>query len=87
LQTFYCSRSFRNEKPIEKEKKGAVIIVGGGDGKSDQPYRTACILLHQMNANNIHPAVCYHNTNNQPAIENEETLHGIDSLVRFFNGA
>ncbi len=86
LQTFYCARSFRKEKPIEKVKKGAVILIGGGDGNMDQPYHTACILLHHMNANSIYPAVCHHDTNNQPAIENEETLCGMHGLVRFLNG-
>lgn len=87
LQTYYCARSFRKEKPIEKEKKGAVILVGGGDGNTDQPYHTARILLHHMNANSIYPVVCFHNTNNQPAIESEETLCGLHGLVHFLNGA
>ena len=32
LQTYFCSRYFRGEDPIKKPKKGAVILVGGGDG-------------------------------------------------------
>ncbi len=87
LQTYYCARFFRKEKPIPKKKKGAVILVGGGDGNMDQPYHTACILLRHMNANNIYPVVCYHNTNNQPAIKNKTTMCGFHGLVRFFNGA
>jgi len=85
LQTFYCAKNFRNESRNEKGKKGAVIIVGGGDGNMDQPYRTACILLRLMNAINIHPSVCYHNTNNSPAIGNKETLNALNDLVHFLN--
>lgn len=32
LQTFFCARFFRKEKPIIKSKKGAIILVGGGMG-------------------------------------------------------
>ena len=30
-QTYFCDRFFRNEEPVVKSKKGAVILVGGGD--------------------------------------------------------
>lgn len=33
LQTYFSAMHFRNEKPIIKIKKGAVILVGAGDGK------------------------------------------------------
>lgn len=42
LQTYFCARFFRNEEPIVKSKKGAVILVGGGDGHIDKAYGTAC---------------------------------------------
>ncbi len=46
LQTYFCA-IFRNEKINIKPKKGAVILVGGSDGKIEKPYETACTLLHQ----------------------------------------
>ena len=85
LQTYYCARAFRNEKPIEKVKKGAVILVGGGDGRIDKPYETACILLHHMNAKQILPAVFSHNTDNRPALSDNNALKGISGIVNFFN--
>lgn len=86
LQRYYCARFFRNETPITKSKKGAVILVGGGDGHIEKPYETACILLHQMNCYNIHDAVYSHNTNEIPAVRDEKVLCGINSIARFFNG-
>lgn len=62
LQTYYCAR---RETPINKPKKGVVILVGGGDGNTDKAYDTACTLLHHMNCCNIYPSVIYHNTNNK----------------------
>lgn len=86
LQTFFCARFFRNVIPIEKTKKGAVILVGGGDGHMDKAYETACTLLHHMNCHNIHTLVSFHNTNIKFAKEETKVLSGIDSIVRFFNG-
>lgn len=84
LQTYYCARSFRKEEPVMKSKKGAVILVGGGDGSMDRAYQTACILLHQMNCRDIHELVYSHNTNEKPAIEDESALMGIHSILNFF---
>ena len=54
LQTYFCARFFRKEEPILKPKKGAVILVGGGDGHMEKAYGTACTLLHHMNCRQIH---------------------------------
>ena len=85
LQAFYCRRSFRHEELNIKSKKGAVILVGGGDGRVDKAYETACILLHHMNCNDIHDVVCCHNTNDYPAINDIHVVDGISSIVKFFD--
>lgn len=84
LQTYFCARSFRKEEPVAKPKKGAVILVGGGDGRIDTAYRTACILLHQMNCYDIHEAVYSHNTNEKAAIDDENAILGVKSILEFF---
>ena len=84
LQAYYCASFFRKEKPILKEKKGAVILVGGGDCHMDKAYSTACILLHHMNCQTIHEPVCSHNTNKTPAADDIHAIQGTDSIVRFF---
>lgn len=85
LQTYFCARFFRKEIPIRKSKKGAVIVVGGGDGNVHKPYETACTLLHHMNAYEILPAVYSHNTNNREAISDRKALEGVAQVVDFFN--
>lgn len=86
LQTYFCARFFRNEEPIIKPKKGAVILVGGGDGHIDLAYRTACTLLHHMNCHHIHEAVYSHHTNERPAIDDELALCGVNRIIDFFKG-
>lgn len=84
LQTYFCAEYFRGEKPILKPKKGAVMLVGGGDGYMEKAYETACVLLHHMNCHDIHEIVFSHNTNVTPAIENEQALAGVQRIIDFF---
>lgn len=85
LQTYFCAKRFRNEEPIVKPKKGAVVLVGGGDGSIEKPYKTSCILLHHMNCFNIHEAVFSHNTNEIPAVRDAAAVAGVNSIADFFN--
>lgn len=85
LQTYFCSKYFRKVKPIEKEKKGGIIIVGGGDGCIEKAYNTACVLLHHMNSRNIAPVVYSHDTNNIPSKYDIKAMEGSKNLALFFN--
>ena len=84
LQTYFCSRFFRKEEIGLTEKKGAVLLVGGGDGKPDKAYETAKTLLKNMNCKEIFPLICSHNTDRVPAIEDVEAVLGVEEIVRFF---
>ena len=86
LQMYYCARYFLGKQLITKPKRGAVILVGGGDGSPEKTFATAQTLLRQMNCRDIHPLVCSHNTNNVPAKDDPEALKGIGSICDFFNG-
>lgn len=83
LQMYYCARAFQGQRLITRPKKGAVILVGGGDGAPDRAHETARMLLRQMNCTSIHPLVVSHNTNHAPASEDAQTLAGVDSVARF----
>lgn len=85
LQTYFCARHFRKEKPIEKPKKGGVILVGGGDGDIERPFITAGILLRMMNAKDIVPAVYSWNTDNVPAKDDQKAIKEVKLLAEIFN--
>jgi multimeric flavodoxin WrbA len=85
LQTYFCGKFFRKEEISITPKKGAVILVGGGDGRVEKAYETACTLMHHMNCNNVDEVVCSLNTNAVPAIQDEKALEGIDRIAKFLN--
>ena len=85
LQTYFNARYFRNETPIINQKKGAVILVGGGDGSMDKAYDTARTLLRHMNATDIFPAVYSHNTNIKSALEDGNMIEKIKDILNFIN--
>lgn len=86
FQTYFCAKFFRKTEAVAKAKKGAVILVGGGDGRMDKAYETACTLLHHANCRDIHAGVYCHNTNQVRAVEDAKTVEGVESIARFFNG-
>jgi len=85
LQLFFAARFFRQEELITLPKKGAIILVGGGDGKMDKAHSTARILLHQMQCHDIHELVFSHNTNSVPALQDAAAVQGAIDIARFFN--
>ena len=85
LQTYFCARFFRKEEPIPKPKKGAAILVGGGDGRMEKAYETACTLLHHMNCHEIHELVFSHDTDRRSAVQDAQAVEGVKRMVEFFN--
>lgn len=80
VQTLFCGQFFRGEKK-KGGKCGAVIVVGGGNGKPDGAIGTARMLLREMGADTILPAVLFHDTDHRPAAEDEETCRKVAELA------
>ena len=85
FQTYFAAKHFRNQTPIIKPKKGAVILVGGGDGNPSDAYKTACTLLRHINVKDIFPLVGSFNTNNTSAVDDENVINGITNIANFIN--
>lgn len=85
LQLYFCANHFRSEALPVNSKKGVVILVGGGSGKPQKAYETAVCLLHLMNAFDIFPLICSHNTDLIPAIHDEAAVKAVISAAEFLN--
>ena len=68
-----------------KPKKGAVILVGGGDGNPSDAYKTACTLLRHINVKDIFLLVGSFNTNKLSALEDETAISGIANITNYLN--
>ena len=85
FQRYFAAKHFRNQTPFIKPKKGAVILVGGGDGNPEDAYKTACTLLHHINVKDIYPLAGSFNTNKLPFAEDETAMEGIVNIVKNLN--
>ncbi len=85
LQTIWSARTFRKEEPVERIKKGAVILVGGGSGGIERAGETARAILRLMNCRDLHPLVSSGSTDHTPAAKDPRALEGVRSIIEFFN--
>ncbi len=85
LQMYYSAKQFQQLELLDKPKKGAVILVGGGNGSPDIAEKTALTLLRTMNSKIIHPIVISHNTDNQSAVDDKKAVDGAIAITEFFN--
>ena len=75
FQCYYGAKRFQNA-PIERRpKRGAVILVGGGDGAYTPALDFAKVMLRYMNASfDEQNFVLSHNTDNIPAADDSNAL-------------
>lgn len=85
FQTYFSEKHFRNQTPIINSKKGAVILVGGGDGNPQKAYDTLSGILRHINVTDIYKLVGSFNTNELPATEDVQALKNINGLIEFLN--
>ena len=85
FQTYFTAKHFRNETPEICEKRGAVILVGGGDGNPEEAYKTACALLHHINVTEIYPLVGSFRTNRISTKDDETAIKQIKNIADFLN--
>lgn len=85
FQTYFAAKHFRNEVPLAKAKKGAVILVGGGDGNPQKAYETLCGILNHINVTDIYSLVGSFNTNEMPVIEDIQARKNVSGLIEFLS--
>ena len=85
FQTYFSAKHFRNQIPAIKPKKGAIILVGGGDGNPENAYNTACTILQHINVTKIYSLVGSFNTNELSAIEDQNAVEEILNIASYLN--
>ncbi len=85
FQTYFSAKHFCNQVPVTKPKKGAVILVGGGDGDPQKAYETLCGILKHINVMDVYELVGSFNTNEISVKEDEQAFENVKSLAVFLN--
>ncbi len=85
FQTYFAAKHFRNQSPVIKSKKGAIILVGGGDGNPQKAYETLCGVLNHIYTTEIYKLVGSFNTNQVPASEDVNVITEIKNMAVFLN--
>lgn len=83
LQTYYYGMQKNGGHPVKKSKRGAVILVGGGEGDAQIAYDTAVRILHYMKAKDVYPLICSHHTDEIPAAEDGAVQEEIRNAADF----
>lgn len=86
LQQYYCQRAFQKRETGLSQKRGGILLVGGGDGAPDPAAALAGTLLRQMGCREIAPLICCHNTNALLAIEEPGIGEKLQALADFLEG-
>lgn len=85
FQTYFAAKYFRKQTLAIKPKKGAVILVGGGDGNTRDAYNTICTILNHINATDIFPLVGSFKTNQIPTTNDPYIRNKIKNLAEYLN--
>ncbi len=85
FQMYFTSRYFRELELNFKTKKGAVILVGGGDGNPQKAYETLCGIFHHINVTDIYDLIGSFNTNELSVTDDYRVIDNISSVSGFLN--
>jgi multimeric flavodoxin WrbA len=85
LQTYFCAKNLRNETPIDKSKKGGIILVQGGTFTAEKAAETSAMLLKTMNATEIVPPIFCRNTDHLSPVNNAEVIEKVKQIANSFN--
>ncbi|MDR0462548.1 MAG: flavodoxin family protein [Christensenellaceae bacterium] len=78
----YANKRFAKIKNERKKARGAIILVGGGDGKPGHAIENAKTILKRMNSKVLDEHIIkYLNTDELPALEDEQTVQRVKDLA------
>lgn len=84
LQTYWCAKYLRNEAPIDKKKRGGIIVVRGGEGHISKGIETAKVLLADMNTKAV-GTIFADKSDDIASITRNDALDGIKQLAEELN--
>lgn len=84
LQTYFGARYVRHEEPIQKKKKGAILLAAGSIGPREKAESTAKMLLDQLRCE--HAGTVYMGRTDKKSLEEQpEVVEQIRELAEILN--
>ena len=82
LQAYYCAKRFLKDEFHLKEKKAALILVGGGDGGPAEAIRLSQWLFKKLNAYGFEKNMVFSlKTDEIPAREDTEAIKRVQEIA------
>ncbi|MBQ8378767.1 MAG: flavodoxin family protein [Oscillospiraceae bacterium] len=85
FQRYFSQSYFNKNKPNLKAKKGSIILVGGGNGEWEPALNTVKDIMKMINVKEYSQPVVSHNTDNTPAINDENAVKTLLETAEFLN--
>ena len=86
FQCYYAARRFQNDPIVRRQKRGAIILVGGGDGTYAPALDLSRMMLRYMNASfDEENFALSHNTDNIPAKDDKAALEQVRQIANRLN--
>jgi multimeric flavodoxin WrbA len=87
FQYIYANKRFAKISSEREERRGAIILVGGGDGEGHLAKQNAKYILKKLNATfDEKDYIEYLNTDETPAVQDKTTVWEIENLAKRFKG-
>jgi len=87
LQAYYCAKRFLKDEFRLKQKKAALILVGGGDGRFTDAIRLAQWVFEKLNASGYEKSIVLSlKTDDIPAGEDLDAIESLRKIALKLNG-
>jgi len=87
FQAYYCAKRFLKDEFCVKEKKAALILVGGGDGNPEGAIELSQWIFKKLNAVNFEKNIVLSlKTDDIPTSEDREAIKKVQEIALYFNG-
>jgi len=86
FQAYYCAKHFLKDEFCVKEKKAALILVGGGDGSPNPAIDLSKWIFKSLNAGGFDKHIALSlKTEEVPASEDEAAIRKVREIALWFN--
>ena len=87
FQAYYCAKRFIKDEFHLKDKKAALLLVGGGDGGPAEAIKLSQWIFKKLNANGFEKNIVLSlKTDDISTSEDKEAIKKVKEIALYFNG-